>query len=209
MTRRSSIRVVLSEAETPITLPARVSMTRRSAVRVLQLLLLTAAAPSLYAQQADAGAVRVAIINVELVVAEAREGKELRAFLQQTETQTRAALEANASRQQSLRQSAVGKGPDERRGIQHQIEDLRREAQRLADDAQRRATKREDETLRQINERLRPIVQQLIGEVGYDLILNASVGGVLHASARVDLTPRVIEMLQAQEQSESESSREP
>ena len=46
-------------------------------------------------------------------------------------------------------------------------------------------------------------MQQLIDDGGYDLILNASIGGVLHASARVDLTPRVIGLLQAQEQSES------
>ena len=169
----------------------------------LQFLLLAAAASALHAQQADSGGVRVAIINVELVVAEAREGKELAAFLQEVQTRTRAALEANASQEQSLRQSAVGKGPDELRSIQHQVEDLQRESQRLADDAQRQASKREEETLRQINERLRPVVRQLIEEGGYDLILNASIGGVLHASERVDLTPRVIGLLQAQEKSES------
>lgn len=183
----------------------------RPATRAVPFLLLAAAvflapvvaAPSLHAQQAEAGDIRVAIINVEAVVGEAREGRELAAFLQQTETETRAALEANANQQQGLRQSAAGKGPDELRSIQHQIEDLQREANRLADDARRRAAKREDETLRTINERLRPIVQQLIDEGGYDLILNASVGGVLHASQRVDLTPRVIELLQAREQAES------
>ena len=79
---------------------------------------------------------------------------------------------------------------------------------RFANDVERRAAKRQEETLQQINERLRPIVQQLIDENGYDLILNASIGGVLHASARVDLTQRVIEMLQAQEQQE-EASQEP
>ena len=167
------------------------------------LLLLATAAPSLLAQQTETGNVRVAIINVEAVVAEAREGKDLAAFLQEVQTRTRAALEANASQEQSLRQSAVGKSPDELRSIQHQLEDLQRESQRLADDAQRRASKREEETLQQINERLRPIVQQLIDEGGYDLILNASIGGVLHASERVDLTPRVIGLLQAQEPSGS------
>ncbi len=178
-------------------------MTRRLSLCALAILLLAATTPALYAQQADTGAARVAIINVEAVVAEAREGKELAAFLQQVQAQTRAALEANASQEQSLRQSAVGKGPDELRSIQHQLEDLQRESQRLADDAQRQASKREEETLRQINERLRPIVQQLIDEGSYDLILNASIGGVLHASERVDLTPRVVGLLQAQEQSES------
>ena len=125
---------------------------RRSLLAVcsLLILLLAAAAPSLYAQETAAGGVRIAVINVELVVAEAREGKELAAFLQQVQTQTRAALEANANQEQSLRQSAVGKGPDELRSIQHQLEDLQRESQRLADDAQRRASKREEEALQQI-----------------------------------------------------------
>lgn len=179
-------------------------MTRRHLAPFLPVLLLIAAAPSVLAQDA----VRVAIVNVELVVAEATEGKQLREFLQEVETQTRAALERNARDVEALRQSAPGKGPDELRNIQHQIEDLQRESQRLADDAQRRASSREEQTLQQINERLRPIIQRLIDENGYDLILNASIGGVLHASARVDLTPRVIEMLQAQEQ-QAESSQEP
>ncbi len=179
-------------------------MTRRLLVFSLPVLLLIAAAPSALAQDAA----RVAIVNVELVVAESIEGKELREFLLQVETRTRTALEANAREVETLRQSAPGKGPDELRTIQHQIEDLQRESQRLADDAQRRASSREEQTLQQINERLRPIIQQLIAEGGYDLILNASIGGVLHASARVDLTPRVIEMLQAQE-AQSEASPEP
>lgn len=179
-------------------------MTRRLLARFLPVLLLIAAAPAVLAQDAA----RVAIVNVELVVAEATEGKELREFLQEVETQTRAALERNAREVETLRQSAPGKGPDELRTIQHQIEDLQRESQRLADDAQRRASSREEQTLQQINERLRPIIQQLIAEGGYDLILNASIGGVLHASPRVDLTPRVIEMLQAQE-GQSEASQEP
>ena len=179
-------------------------MTHRHLARFLPFLLLIAAAPSAFAQDA----VRVAIVNVELVVAESTEGKQLREFLQQVETQTRAAIETNARQVETLRQSAPGKGPDELRNIQHQIEDLQRESQRLADDAQRRASSREEQTLQQINERLRPIIQRLIDENGYDLILNASIGGVLHASPRVDLTPRVIEMLQAQEQ-QAESSQEP
>ena len=169
---------------------------RRLIVCSLAALLAAIASPALHAQEAT----RVASINVELVVAEAREGRELAEFLQQIETQTRTALEANASRVEALRQGAAGKGPDELRSIQHQIEDLQRESQRLANDAERRAAKRQEETLQEINERLRPIVQQLIDENGYDLILNASIGGVLHASARVDLTQRVVEMLQAQEQ---------
>ena len=180
---------------------------RRLIICSLTALLLATASSSLYAQEAAAGGVRIAVINVELVVAEAREGKELAAYLQQIQTQTRAALEANANQQQSLRQSAVGKGPDELRGIQHQLEDLQRESQRLADDAQRGASKKEEEALQRINERLRPIVQQLIDEGGYDLILNASIGGVLHASQRVDLTQRVVAMLQAQE-AEAPSSQE-
>ena len=177
---------------------------RRLIACSLAVLLAAAVAPGLHAQEST----RVASINVELVVAEAREGRELAEFLQQIETQTRTALEANANRVEALRQSAVGKGPDELRSIQHQIEDLQRESQRLANDAERRAAKRQEETLQEINVRLRPIVQQLIDENGYDLILNASIGGVLHASARVDLTQRVVEMLQAQEQ-QTESNQEP
>jgi len=169
---------------------------------LLAALVASAAAASLSAQEPTAPT-RIAIINVEAVVAEAREGKALTEFLQQVEAQARTGLETNATRIETLRQSAVGKGPDELRTIQHQIEDLQRESQRLASDAERRAAKEQEETLQRINERLRPIVQQLIDENGFDLILNASVGGVLHASARVDLTPTVIVMLQAQEQAEA------
>ncbi len=169
---------------------------RRLIVCSLSALLAAIVAPALPAQEA----IRVASINVELVVAEAREGKDLAAFLQQIETETRTALEANAGRVEALRQSAAGKSTDELRSIQHQIEDLQRDSQRLASDAERRAAKRQEEVLQQINERLRPVVQQLIDENGYDLILNASIGGVLHASARADVTQRVIELLQAQEQ---------
>ncbi len=161
------------------------------------------ASPTLGAQD---DAMRVASIDVEAVVAEAREGRRLAEFLKQIETETRTGLEANAGQIEALRQSAAGKGPDERRSIQHRIEDLQRESQRLASDAERRAAKRQEETLQQINERLRPIVQQLIDENGYDLILNASIGGVLHASARADLTRRVIGMLKAQEAQEGEQS---
>ncbi len=183
-------------------------MIRRNALGLLTALPIVFLASTAAGQEEVAGPTRVASINVELVVAEATEGQELREFLSQVEAETRAALEANAGRVETLRRSAAGKSQDELRSIQHQIEDLQRESQRLADDAERRAAKRQEETLQQINERLRPVVQQLIDEGGYDLILNASIGGVLHASPQADLTERVILMLQSQEQAES-SLQEP
>ncbi len=194
----------------------RVSRRRRSAARLasrtqlaaLAALAATLAAPALLHSQEGT---RVATINVEQVVGAAREGQALAEFLEDLQRRTRGAVEANANRIATLRSEAASNSRDQDalRRIQHEIEDLQRQSQRLANDMERQAAKRQEDMMTAINERVGPIMERLIEENGYDLVLNASLAGVLHAGPRTDITAQVIEALQAEDAQEPPPAENP
>ena len=68
---------------------------------------------------------------------------------------------------------------------------------RLQEAKQREGQKLQNDGLKAIEVKLEPVFKQIKDEGSYDLILNNAPGVVIMASDKVDITAKVIEMLNA------------
>lgn len=157
-------------------------------------------APSAVVAQ-DTSALRIAVVDLDLLVAQSSAGKALQAKLRnfEQEIKTRLAqLEEERSRTRQLVTEGTNSLSEERLDeLQKQFEDQTIEIQRYTKDKQREGQKMQQEGLRDIELKLEPVLDQLQAQGNYDLIFNRALGVVVMASDRVDITPRVLELLEA------------
>lgn len=180
-------------------IPNRESSYPRSLPAVLlSMAVLLLGAGSLAAQEAP---VKVAIVNLDYVVAQSPAGKDLQAKLDAFSQQVKADVEARNQAARDLRQriadGANTLSDDKLAELQRQYEDAQIAIKRLQDDKTREGQKMQNDGLREIEKQLEPVFKQIRDEGGYDLILNNVPGVVVMASPRIDITQKVIERLQA------------
>lgn len=160
-------------------------------------LLMCAALPAL-AQEAP---VKIAVVDLEVVVAQSPAGKELEGRLDKFQQQVQAEIEAMSSKAKEIRQrlaDGVNSLSEEKLAeLQKQFEDEQIKMKRLRDDRTREGQKMQTEGLRDIEKQLEPIFKQVRDEGGYDIILNRVPGVVVMAGERVDITQKVIDRLNA------------
>jgi Skp family chaperone for outer membrane proteins len=149
-------------------------------------------AASLFAQQA---AVKIAVVDIDRVVVQSKKGQELQGRLKALEQETQAKLEEKAQKIQTLQESLAGKSLEETRLLQKQIEDETLSGRRIREDAQRTAEKMQQDELSAIRDSLRPVFEKIQAESAFDLILNYNPAIVLSASESVDITERVLTVL--------------
>ncbi len=154
-------------------------------------------APAVFAQDA----VKIAVVDLDVVVAQSPAGKELNARLEKFQTQVQAEIDAMTNKAKELRQrlaEGVNSLSEEKLAeLQKQFEDEGIKMKRLKDDKTREGQKMQNEGLREIEKQLEPIFKQVRDEGGYDIILNRVPGMVVMASEKVDITQRVIDRLSA------------
>lgn len=157
-----------------------------------------AAATAVSAQDAPP---KIAVVDLELVVARSAQGQALQRRLETFQTETRAALEVKAEEGQALRrqlaEGATSLSESRLEELQKQIEDLQIAMRRLQDDKQREGQKMQNEGLRDIEKAIAPVLTQLRDELGLDLILNNVPGVVVMAAPRLDITQQVVDRLSA------------
>ena len=168
----------------------------RAAVLALLVLGLAAGASSLAAQQT---APKIAVVNLDEVVAKSQAGKELKAKLEkfQTDAQAQAdklAQEAN-DLQKRISEGSQSLSEDTLADLQKQLEDKTVEMRRFRDDKQREGQAIQNKGLDQVEKQLGPIFKAIREEGGYDLILNKVPGVVVSSSDRIDITAEVISRL--------------
>lgn len=155
------------------------------------------ALPSL-AQEAP---LRIAVVDLDTVVAESPAGKALQKKLEAFQQQAKAELDALNSAAASIRQRATeganSLSEEELANLQKQFEDKQIEMRRLQDDKQRQGQKMQNEGLAEIERLLGPVFEKVRAEGNYDLILNRVPGVVVMANPRIDITRQVIERLEA------------
>ncbi len=81
--------------------------------------------------------------------------------------------------------------------LQKDYEDATIDIRRFQDDKQREGQKMQTEGLRVIEKQLQPVFEKIREEGGYDLIINNVAGVVVMANDKVDITPLVVERLNA------------
>ena len=151
---------------------------------------------------AQAGPLKIAVINGDRVLAEsnigARVQQDAQAAATDWDTRIRAkqteidALVAQAQEQRlTLTEEALAR-------MQSQIEQLNVDMQRLRDDAQRAMNRMAEEAQTRINAVLIPAVEALANADGYDLILDTRIQGILYFADAIDATDRYIQMVNAQ-----------
>lgn len=169
-------------------------------------LVLGAGVPSVSAQERPA---KIAVVNLDYIVAQSPAGKELQGRLDQFMSEIRGEVERRTETARDLRRR-IAEGTnslsdDKLAELQRQYEDAQIAIKRYQDDKQREGQKMQTDGLREIEKQLEPIFVKIRDEGGYDLILNNVPGVVLMAGDRIDITQKVIERLQADATAPAES----
>jgi outer membrane protein len=164
---------------------------------VIAVCVLTLLAPAAFAQDN----LKIGVVNLDQVLVESNVGKALQAKLEEFtngvqsegETKTEAAL---ALRQQ-IADGANTLSEEKLAELQQEYEAAATEIRRFRDDKQREGQKMQQEGLAGVEQQLDPIFRAIRDEGSYDLILNYAPGVVVMLSERIDITPLVIERLNA------------
>lgn len=146
-------------------------------------------------------AIKIAVVDLERVVALSDSGKALQAQLEAFQNNVQTEGEQKTAAMTALREriaSGANSFSDEKLAeMQKEFEDLTIDMRRFRDDKQREGQKIQSEGLKAIEVLLEPIFKQIRDEGGYDLILNYAPGIVVMASERVDITQTVIDRVNA------------
>lgn len=157
--------------------------------------------------QAQDAAVKIAVVDLEIVVAGSEAGKQLQAQLESFQKKVQEdgnALNENGREiQRRIAEGANSLADDKLAELQKQYEDATIALRRFRDDKQREGQKLQSEGLREIERQLEPIFKQIQEQKGYDLILNNVPGVVVMANERIDITAQVIDLLNASENAAS------
>ncbi|MEM1182341.1 MAG: OmpH family outer membrane protein [Acidobacteriota bacterium] len=168
---------------------------RRLSVALVGLALLVAS-PAVFAQET---ALKIAVVDLEVVVANSQAGRDLAGKLQGLQETAKSQVEAMQKEAVDLRQRIAGGAnslsDDKLAEMQKEYEDKMIAIRRFTDDKQREGQKMQQEGLAAIEKQLEPVFDKVRNDNGYDLILNRVPGVVVMASERVDITKQVIDVL--------------
>lgn len=146
------------------------------------------------------GPARIAVVNVDFVAVQSPSGQALQGEIQALRDQYAAGLE---ERQQEVRRieqrvgTADSLSAEERRTLEREYQDALTAVRRYQQDVQDRAQRMQNQGLAEIREEIGPILEAVMQEEGYDLVLNAQDNAIVLSSERIDITRVVLERLQA------------
>jgi outer membrane protein len=180
-------------------------MTRLTVAACSSVLLLSTQA---FAQQPPAVAappspppLRMAFVDLQRVAAESTEGKAANAKVTAL-TQTKAGdiaakqkqLEAD---QQKLQQGGAVLNDATRAGVQKEVDRLTVEIDRAQQDAQAAVQELQQQQLAEFQDKLRPVVEALVKELGVGLLFSAGDAGAIFIDPSLDITAEVIKRFDA------------
>lgn len=145
--------------------------------------------------------IKIVVVDLERVVGQSAAGQQLQArlakFQQDVKTEGEKKAEAARDIRQRITDGVNSLSEEKLAELQKEYEDATIAIRRFQDDKQREGQKMQSEGLREIEKQLQPVFEKIRDEGGYDLILNNVAGVVVMANERVDITPMVIERLNA------------
>jgi len=175
--------------------------TSRSILIVALVLLVGALLDPANAYAQEGPPIKIAVVDLERVVARSSAGQKLQARLEKFQQDTQAEGEVLAEKAREIRQriteGANSLSEDALAALQKQYEDQMAAIRRFRDDKQREGQKIQQEGLREIERQLEPVFVQIRDQGGYDLILNNVPGVVVMAADRIDITQQVIDRFNA------------
>lgn len=158
-------------------------------------------APAAAARPAAAGPIKIAVIDTERILLNSQAGKKAVAELKTVQEQKERELDRQQKEIRDL-QTKIDEGrlslaQDKLADMEKQLEDKVITARRMQDDANRELQKKKDEILGSVDQRVMPVINQVGKELGYTLIFRKFESGLIYADEAVDITPVIIQRLDA------------
>ncbi len=161
---------------------------------------LLAFAPLAQPVQAQEEPIRIAVVNMEQVIAQSAAGSalndKLKAFQEEAQQQIAEQQKTIQEMRQKVSDGVNSEDQAQLVNLQKQYEDATLQLRRFfSDDKQREVQKIRAEGLKGIEKQFDPVFEAIQEEFNYDLILNQQPGVVLMVGDRVNITDMVIERL--------------
>jgi outer membrane protein len=176
---------------------------------VLAALGLTLGAAPSYAQapqpatpgSAAAAGAKYAFINVQRIASESSEGKASTAKVQTLNQQKVAQLNDMQKKltadQQKLQSGASVLNESARAQLERDIDRQQKEIQRFTQDAQEEVQQLQADLQNTFQQKLMPVIQQVVQERGLDILFSQADAGIVWADPKLDITADVIQRFNA------------
>jgi Skp family chaperone for outer membrane proteins len=139
---------------------------------------------------------RIAVVDLDAVVAESAAGQALARELEALQERARAEVDRLRRPAEAIRgqiQEGAGSLPPERVAeLQREYERIMNDVRRYTDEQQREGQRMQQAGLLEIEASLEPVFEQVQADFQYDVILNRVPGVVVMVGARADITAEVI-----------------
>ena len=144
---------------------------------------------------------RMAFVDLQRVAAESTEGKaanaKVSALTQRKANDIGAKQKQLEADQQKLQQGGAVLNDATRGQLQKEVDRLTVEIERAQQDAQAEVQELQQQQLGEFQEKLRPVVEALVKELGVGLLFSAGDAGAIFIDPSLDITPEVIKRFDA------------
>jgi outer membrane protein len=163
---------------------------------------LAQAPPAVSAPPAPAPApLRMAFLDLQRIAAESNEGKaangRVQAYTQKKGAELQEKTKALQSNQQKLAQGGAVLNDAARAQAQKEIDRLTIEIDRFQQDANAEVQEMQQQLQNEFQEKLRPIVDELVRELSIGLLFSVGDAGAIYVDPSLDVTPEVIKRFDA------------
>lgn len=173
-------------------------------------LMAAALSAPMFAQSAPA---RIAVINVQKVLAESAAGKialeRLKKIQDDKTAKAQKMTEDLAAMENEMNQKKLSLTDDKLAQMQKDYSDRKINLQRYAQDADRDMQEQRDAALQGLNDRIMPIINDVGKEMGFAVIFNKFEAGLVYASEAIDITDSVIKRFDSAQKQASTSAPVP
>jgi outer membrane protein len=139
---------------------------------------------------------RVAIVDIQRILARSVAGAAAREQLEKDKAAMQRQLDGHKGELEKMREELEKKGQllsaDARRDKQDAMERKVRDVRRLVDDLQAQLQKKEDALLQKVLQEVAGLIQRLGKEKGFSVVIERQRAGVLYAAVDADLTDDVL-----------------
>jgi outer membrane protein len=151
------------------------------------------AATPMFAQGAPS---RVAVIDVQKVLAQSTAGKQayerLKKMQEDRITRAKKMDEEIATLDNDINSKKLSLSEDKLTEMTKNLSDKKIAMQRFAQDADREVSEARDKTLLELENKIKPVIDQMGKEMGLAAIFNKFESGLVYASEAIDITDTVI-----------------
>lgn len=151
--------------------------------------------------QAQAGGVKVAVIDVQRLVTDSVAGKQALAKLKKLQDDKIAEGKAKQDEIEQLRkrlnEGRLSLADDKISEMEKQVEEKITAFRRFQEDAERELNKSRDASFADIEKRVSPLIEQIGREGGYTLIFNKFQSGLVYAIETADITDQIVQRFDA------------